>query len=61
MSHADSILNYGRPCINCGEPRGNRWLLKCPACSALEGPVTEADIERILNDQEFGNDPRGPV
>lgn len=52
MSHADSILNYMKPCVECGRPRGSRYLIKCPACSAKEGPVTEEQIERIIREHD---------
>lgn len=41
MSHADLILNLTKPCIVCGKPRESKYLVKCPVCVALEGPVEE--------------------
>lgn len=40
MSHADLILNLTKPCLDCGKPRGSKWVTKCPACLELEPPVS---------------------
>lgn len=42
MSHADLLLNAGKPCLSCGKPRKSPWLTKCPECIALEPPVSES-------------------